>query len=51
MVRDPVTGVYRRTRLFVMTLGNSRKAVDARLLASRIIGPIARRVQLDAPSP
>ncbi len=30
MVRDPKTGKYRRTRLFVMTLGCSRKA--ARLL-------------------
>lgn len=27
MVRDPQTGTYRRTRLFVMTLGYSRKAV------------------------
>jgi transposase len=27
MVRDPTTGKYRRTRLFVMTLGYSRKAV------------------------
>ena len=27
MVRDPQTGKYRRTRLFVMTLGYSRKAV------------------------
>jgi transposase len=27
MVRDPETGKYRRTRLFVMTLGFSRKAV------------------------
>lgn len=27
MVRDPTTGTYRRTRLFVMTLGWSRKAV------------------------
>jgi transposase len=27
MVRDPETGRYRRTRLFVMTLGYSRKAV------------------------
>jgi transposase len=26
MVRDPVTGKYRRTRLFVPTLGYSRKA-------------------------
>jgi len=27
MVRDPATGKYRRTRLFVMTLGYSRKSV------------------------
>ena len=27
MVRDPLTGSYRRTRLFVLTLGYSRKAV------------------------
>jgi transposase len=27
MVRDPATGKYRKTRLFVMTLGCSRKAV------------------------
>jgi transposase len=27
MVRDPVSGKYRRVRLFVMTLGNSRKSV------------------------
>ena len=27
MVRDPLSGKYRRTRLFVMTLGYSRKAV------------------------
>ena len=33
MVRDPQTGKYRRTRLFVMTLGCSRKAV--RLLTFR----------------
>jgi hypothetical protein len=33
MVRDPETGKYRRTRLFVMTLGCSRKAV--RLLSFR----------------
>lgn len=26
MVRDPVTGKYRRTRLFVLTLGYSRKS-------------------------
>jgi transposase len=33
MVRDPQTGKYRRTRLFVMTLGYSRKAI--RLLTFR----------------
>jgi len=33
MVRDPQTGKYRRTRLFVMALGYSRKAV--RLLTFR----------------
>jgi len=33
MVRDPDTGKYRRTRLFVLTLGSSRKCV--RLLAFR----------------
>lgn len=33
MVRDPSTGKYRRTRLFVMTLGCSRKSV--RLLCFR----------------
>ena len=27
MVRDPLSGKYRRVRLFVMTLGNSRKSV------------------------
>ena len=27
MVRDPVTGKYRRTRLFVLTLGYSRKSI------------------------
>jgi hypothetical protein len=27
MVRHPETGKYRRTRLFVMTLGFSRKSV------------------------
>ena len=27
MVREPATGRYRRTRLFVLTLGYSRKAV------------------------
>lgn len=33
MVRDPDSGKYRRTRLFVLTLGYSRKAV--RLLVFR----------------
>jgi hypothetical protein len=33
MVRDPRSGKYRRTRLFVMTLGYSRKSV--RLLVFR----------------
>jgi transposase len=33
MVRDPVSGKYRRTRLFVLTLGYSRKSV--RLLSFR----------------
>jgi transposase len=33
MVRDPQTGKYRRTRLFVLTLGYSRKAI--RLLVFR----------------
>src|SRR5437879_8545741 len=33
MVRDPQSGKYRRTRLFVLTLGNSRKSV--RLLVWR----------------
>src|SRR5260370_41898635 len=33
MVRDPKTGKYRRTRLFVLTLGYSRKSV--RLLIFR----------------
>jgi transposase len=60
MVRDPETGKYRRTRLFVMTLGCSRKAV--RLLtfrsstriwaelherAFRRLGGVARIVVLD----
>jgi len=34
MVRDPQTGKYRRTRLFVMTLGYSRKAVRLLVLRS-----------------
>jgi hypothetical protein len=35
MVRDPLSGKYRRTRMFVMTLDYSRKAV--RLLAFRLL--------------
>jgi transposase len=38
MVRDPQTGKYRRTRLFVLTLGFSRKSV--RLLTLRSSSPI-----------
>ena len=34
MVRDPDTGKYRRTRLFVLTLGYSRKAVRLLTFAS-----------------
>ena len=34
MVRDPQNGKYRRTRLFVMTLGYSRKAVRLLVFAS-----------------
>ena len=34
MVRDPLSGKYRRTRLFVMTLGYSRKAVRLLVLRS-----------------
>ena len=34
MVRDPETGKYRRTRLFVMTLGYSRKSVRLLLFRS-----------------
>ncbi len=44
MVRHPETGKYRRTRLFVMTLGYSRKAV--RLLRFRPVpesGPSCTR--------
>ena len=38
MVRDPHTGKYRRTRLFVLTLGYSRKSV--RLLVWRSSAPV-----------
>jgi hypothetical protein len=41
MVRDPVSGKYRRTRLFVMTLGCSRKSV--RLLVAHLTGRTGRR--------
>jgi transposase len=60
MVRDPHTGQYRRTRLFVMTLGCSRKSVrllvfrsSARLWAElhekafRRLGGATRTVVLD----
>jgi transposase len=60
MVRDPVSGKYRRTRLFVMTLGHSRKAVrflvfrsSARVWAElhekafRRLGGVTRTVVLD----
>src|SRR5262249_9833890 len=35
IVRDPHTGQYRRTRLFVMTLGYSRKSVRLLVFRSR----------------
>lgn len=38
MVRDPGTGKYRRTRLFVLTLGYSRKSI--RLLVWRSSAPV-----------
>jgi hypothetical protein len=48
MVRDPVSGKYRRVRLFVMTLGNSRKSV--RLLSfhssSQILAYVFGRTRL-----
>ncbi len=34
MVRDPLSGKYRRVRLFVMTLGYSRKSVRLLMFAS-----------------
>ena len=34
MVRHPVTGKYRRTRLFIFTLGYSRKSVRLLLFKS-----------------
>jgi transposase len=60
MVRHPQTGKYRRTRLFVMTLGHSRKAVRVLVFRSnsrtwaelhekafRRLGGVARVVVLD----
>jgi transposase len=60
MVRDPNTGKYRRTRLFVLTLGYSRKSVrlltwqsSARIWAElheqafRRLGGVTRLVVLD----
>ena len=60
MVRDPTTGKYRRTRLFVLTLGYSRKSIrlvtwksSARIWAElheeafRRLGGVAATVVLD----
>ena len=60
MVRDPQSGKYRRTRLFVLTLGFSRKSVrllvfrsssqtwaELREKAFRRLGCVAREVVLD----
>jgi transposase len=60
MVRDPVSGKYRRTRLFVMTLGFSRKSIRLLMFASssriwcelheqafRRLGGVVRLVVLD----
>src|ERR1035437_5294168 len=44
MVRDPQSGKYRRTRLFVMTLGYSRKSV--RLLVFRSSSRIWAELQI-----
>ena len=41
MVRDPASGTYRRTRLFVLALGYSRKAV--RLLVFTVSLILAER--------
>ena len=49
MVRHPKTGKYRRTRLFVMTLGYSRKAV--RLLPIPLQFPNLGRAARDRVSP
>jgi transposase len=60
MVRDPQTGKYRRTRLFVLTLGHSRKSVRRLVFRSssrvwaelhekafRRLGGVTREVVLD----
>src|SRR6204780_1257822 len=60
MVRDAQTGKYRRTRLFVLTLGDSRKAVRLLVFGSssrvwaelhekafRRLGGVTRTVVLD----
>jgi len=60
MVCDPATGRYRRTRLFVMTLGHRRKAVQLLVFRSspqtwtelhevafRRLGGVTRVVVLD----
>jgi transposase len=60
MVRDPVSGKYQRTRLFVLTLGHSRKSVrflvfrsSARVFAElhekafRRLGGVTRTLVLD----
>ena len=49
MVRDPATGKYRRTRLFVLTLGYSRKSV--RLLTWRSSTQIWAELHEDGVSP
>ena len=49
MVRDPQTGKYRRTRLFVLTLGYSRKSV--RLLVFRSSFPRLGRTARESVSP
>jgi transposase len=53
MVRQPVTGKYRRTRLFVFTLGHSRKSI--RLISfrssSRIWAELHERAFRNSPLP
>jgi transposase len=49
MVRDPQNGKYRRTRLFVMTLGHSRKSV--RLLVFRSSSRVWAELQRESVSP